>query len=142
MTTLIKGGTIVAADRSYVADVLIEGETIKAIGTGLTGDKTIDAKDCLIMPGGIDPHTHLDMPFMGTSSADNYDTGTQGRALRRHDDGRRFLHPRPRPAADGRHRRLGQARGTRHHRLRLSHVHHLLVGQGARGHGARSSRTA
>ena len=77
MSTLIKGGTIVAADRSYVADVLIEGETIKAIGSGLTADKTIDATDCLIMPGGIDPHTHLDMPFMGTSSADNYDTGTK-----------------------------------------------------------------
>ena len=77
MTTLIKGGTIVAADRSYVADVLIEGETIKAIGTGLTGDKVIDAEGCLIMPGGIDPHTHLDMPFMGTNSADNYDSGTR-----------------------------------------------------------------
>ena len=50
MTTLIKGGTVVAADRSYVADVLIEGETIKAIGAGLTGDKVIDAKDCLIIP--------------------------------------------------------------------------------------------
>src|SRR6185437_810585 len=77
MTTLIKGGTIVAADRSYVADVLIEGETIKAIGAGLSADKTIDAKDCLIMPGGIDPHTHLDMPFMGASTADNYDSGTK-----------------------------------------------------------------
>ena len=77
MTTLIKGGTIVAADRSYVADVLIEGETIKAIGTGPPGDKVIDAADCYIMPGGIDPHTHLDMPFMGTNSADNYDSGTR-----------------------------------------------------------------
>ena len=57
MTTLIKGGTIVAADRSYVADVLIEGETIQAIGTGLTGDKMIDGSGCYVMPGGIDPHT-------------------------------------------------------------------------------------
>ncbi len=77
MTTLIKGGAIVAADRSYVADVLIEGETVKAIGAGLEGDKVIDAEGCFIMPGGIDPHTHLDMPFMGSNSADNYDSGTR-----------------------------------------------------------------
>jgi dihydropyrimidinase len=77
MTTLIKGGVIVAADRSFAADVLIEGESVKAIGTGLVGDKVIDAEGCFLMPGGIDPHTHLDMPFMGTSSADNYDSGTR-----------------------------------------------------------------
>ncbi|MGO9744220.1 MAG: dihydropyrimidinase [Roseiarcus sp.] len=77
MTTLIKGGAIVAADRSYVSDVLIEGETVKAVGAGLEGDKVIDAEGCFIMPGGIDPHTHLDMPFMGSNSADNYDSGTR-----------------------------------------------------------------
>ncbi len=74
---MIKGGTIVAADRSYVADVLVEGETIQEIGTGLKGDKTLDGSGCYVMPGGIDPHTHLDMPFMGTNSADNYDSGTR-----------------------------------------------------------------
>src|SRR5271155_364673 len=77
MSTVIKGGTIVAADRSYVADVLMEGETITEIGTGLKGDKTLDGAGCFVMPGGIDPHTHLDMPFMGTNSADNYDSGTR-----------------------------------------------------------------
>ena len=77
MSTVIKGGTVVAADRSYVADVLVEGETISQIGPGLKGDKTLDAAGCFIMPGGIDPHTHLDMPFMGTHSADNYDSGTR-----------------------------------------------------------------
>ena len=77
MSTVIKGGTIVAADRSYVADVLVEGETIQEIGTGLKGDKTLDGSGCYVMPGGIDPHTHLDMPFMGTNSADNYDSGTR-----------------------------------------------------------------
>ena len=64
MSLVIEGGTIVAADRTYKADVLIEGETIKAIGEGLKGDSTLDAKDCFVLPGGIDPHTHLDMPFM------------------------------------------------------------------------------
>jgi len=77
MSTLIKGGTIVTADRTYKADVLIEGESISAIGSGLSGTTTIDATGCFIMPGGIDPHTHLDMPFMGTNSADDYESGTK-----------------------------------------------------------------
>jgi dihydropyrimidinase len=77
MSTLIKGGTIVTADRTYKADVLIEGESISAIGSGLSGTATIDATGCFIMPGGIDPHTHLDMPFMGTNSADDYESGTK-----------------------------------------------------------------
>ena len=77
MSLVIEGGTIVAADRTYKADVLVEGETIKAIGEGLKGDSTLDAKGCFVMPGGIDPHTHLDMPFMGTNSADNYESGTK-----------------------------------------------------------------
>src|ERR1700731_1340942 len=77
MSLVIEGGTIVAADRTYKADVLVEGETIKAIGEGLKGDSTLDAKGCFVMPGGIDPHTHLDMPFMGANSADNYESGTK-----------------------------------------------------------------
>ena len=77
MSTVIKNGTIVTADRTYKADVLIEGESITAIGTDLKGDKVIDASGCFIMPGGIDPHTHLDMPFMGTNSADDYESGTK-----------------------------------------------------------------
>ena len=77
MSTVIKGGTIVTADRSFKADILIEGESITAIGTGLSGDKVIDATGTYIMPGGIDPHTHLDMPFMGTNSADDYESGTK-----------------------------------------------------------------
>jgi dihydropyrimidinase len=77
MTTVIKGGTIVTADRTFAADVLIEGELINAIGPGLSGDNTIDASGCYVMPGGIDPHTHLEMPFMGTTSADDYESGTR-----------------------------------------------------------------
>jgi dihydropyrimidinase len=77
MSVVIKGGTVVAADRTYEADVKIEGETIAAIGEGLNGEKVLDASGCFVMPGGIDPHTHLDMPFMGTNSADNYDSGTR-----------------------------------------------------------------
>ncbi len=77
MSLVIKGGTVVAADRSYAADVLIDGGTIKAVGEGLDGDRKIDASGCFVMPGGIDPHTHLDMPFMGANSADDFEHGTR-----------------------------------------------------------------
>lgn len=76
MSTVIKGGTIVAADRTYKADVLIEGETIERIGLDLSGDKVIDAEGAYVMPGGIDPHTHLEMPFMGTVTAETWESGT------------------------------------------------------------------
>jgi dihydropyrimidinase len=77
MSMIIKGGTIVTADRSFKGDVLVEGETIKAVGEALRGDRVIDAQGCFVMPGGIDPHTHLEMPFMGTTSADDYESGTK-----------------------------------------------------------------
>ena len=78
MKTLIKGGRIVTAVDDYVADILIEDEIITVIGKNLTMevDKVIDAKDRLVIPGGIDAHTHLDMPFGGTTSADDFQSGT------------------------------------------------------------------
>ncbi|MBP9159450.1 MAG: dihydropyrimidinase [Flavobacteriales bacterium] len=78
MSLLIKNGTVVTAADLHRADVLIEGEHIKAIGHDLhaPGAEVIDAKGLFVMPGGIDPHVHLDMPFMGTFSSDNYETGT------------------------------------------------------------------
>jgi dihydropyrimidinase len=78
MSVLIKNGRIVTATDDYFADVFIEGEKIAMIGKDLKvqADRTIDAKDRLVIPGGIDPHTHLDMPFGGTVSADDFETGT------------------------------------------------------------------
>ena len=76
MSKVIKGGTIVAADRTYVADILIEGEQIAAIGPNLKGDTVVDAEGAYIMPGGIDPHTHLEMPFMATTAAETWESGT------------------------------------------------------------------
>ncbi len=76
MSKVIKGGTIVAADQSYKADVLIEGGVIAAIGEDLKGDETLDATDSFIIPGGIDPHTHFEMPFMSTTTAETWETGT------------------------------------------------------------------
>src|SRR5260221_4325646 len=77
MTTLINGGTVVTADMTYVADVLIDGGVITAISKGLSGDKVIDASGCYVMPGGIDPHTHLEMPFMGTTAYEDFSSGTK-----------------------------------------------------------------
>jgi len=84
MTTLIQNGTIVTAERSYAADILIEGETIKDIARDLPSQnvqKRIDASGMYILPGGIDAHTHLDMPFGGTVSSDDFETGTRAAAF-------------------------------------------------------------
>src|SRR5690606_3923387 len=77
MTRVIKNGTVVTADRSFKADVLFQHGTIVAIGPDLYGDHEFDATGCYVMPGGIDPHTHLEMPFMGTYSADDFESGTR-----------------------------------------------------------------
>lgn len=79
MSVLIRNGRIITATDDYQADIFIEGEKIELIGKDLQvqADKTIDAKGKLVFPGGIDPHVHLDMPFMGTYSSDNYETGTR-----------------------------------------------------------------
>ena len=79
MSLLIKNGNIITATDNYVADIFIDGETVSLIGKNLSvkADKEIDATGMLVMPGGIDPHVHLDMPFMGTFSSDNYETGTR-----------------------------------------------------------------
>jgi dihydropyrimidinase len=78
MSVLFKGGTIVNATGRYVADVFADGDKIKAIGTELDNpaDEVVDAKGLYILPGTIDPHTHLCMPFMGTYAQDDYETGT------------------------------------------------------------------
>lgn len=77
MSKVIKNGTIVTHDRTYKADVLVENGVIAEIGPDLKGDETLDASGCYVMPGGIDPHTHLEMPFMGTYSTDDFDSGTR-----------------------------------------------------------------
>ncbi len=78
MSILIKNGRIVTATDDYVADIYIENETVAQIGKNLnvSADEVIDATGKLVFPGGIDPHVHLEMPFMGSFSSDNYETGT------------------------------------------------------------------
>src|SRR4051812_8243041 len=84
--TLIKGGTIVTAVDTYAADLVIQDSKIAAIfapGSGPPGDfdLTIDATGKFILPGGIDAHTHMDMPFGGTTSADDFESGTLAAAF-------------------------------------------------------------
>jgi dihydropyrimidinase len=86
MKSLIKNGHIVTAVDSYTADILIDGETIAMIGKDLSSvvgsvDKTIDATGKLVLPGGVDPHTHMDLPFGGTSASDDFETGTRAAAF-------------------------------------------------------------
>ncbi|MBL1430092.1 MAG: dihydropyrimidinase [Robiginitomaculum sp.] len=79
MSTLIRGGTIVTAEQTYRADVLCVDGKIAAIGEGLeapTGCETIDAGGQYVMPGGIDPHTHMQLPFMGTVASEDFYSGT------------------------------------------------------------------
>jgi dihydropyrimidinase len=82
MSVLIKNGRIVTASDDYFADVYIDGEQITKIGKALSddADKIIDATGKLVIPGGIDAHTHLDMPFGGTTSADDFESGTKAAA--------------------------------------------------------------
>lgn len=78
MSLLIKGGLIVTSTGRYTADLFVENDKIKAIGTDLDypADETVDATGKYVLPGAIDPHTHLSMPFMGTHAQDDYETGT------------------------------------------------------------------
>ncbi len=81
-TTVIANGTVVTAEGEFAGDVLIEGETITAVGKVVAPDgaTVVDASGCFVLPGLIDNHTHLAMPFMGTRSSDDYNTGTQAAA--------------------------------------------------------------
>ncbi len=81
-TTLIANGTVVTAEDEFAGDVLIEGEKIVAVGRveAPDGATVLDAAGCFVLPGLIDNHTHLSMPFMGMMSSDDYDTGTRAAA--------------------------------------------------------------
>src|SRR5579871_3667224 len=84
MGLLIQNGTVVTADKTFAADILIEGETIREVRAAIASapaHKTLDATGMLLLPGGIDAHTHLDMPFGGTTSSDDFETGTRAAAI-------------------------------------------------------------
>jgi len=83
MSTLIKNGRIITAEQDYPADLYIENGKIATIGASINvqPDRTIDAKGKYVIPGGIDVHTHMDMPFGGTTSSDDFETGTRAAAF-------------------------------------------------------------
>src|SRR5204863_5783980 len=83
MSVLIKGGRVVTAADDYVADVFVEGERITLVGESLdvTADRTIDASGKYVIPGCVDPHTHLDMPFGGTTTIDDVESGQTSAAF-------------------------------------------------------------
>src|SRR5216683_4054078 len=83
MGLLIHNGTVVTADATFAADVLIEGTTVKEVRSGIAAGThvVVDATEMLLLPGGIDAHTHLDMPFGGTTSSDDFETGTRAAAI-------------------------------------------------------------
>jgi len=83
MSILIKNGRIITDDKDYYADVYIEDEKISEIGVGLSvrAEHIIDAKDLYVIPGGIDVHTHMEAPVGGTTSSDDFETGTRAAAF-------------------------------------------------------------
>src|SRR3989442_11768748 len=83
-TTLIRNGTVVTAVRSAAADILIDGDKIRDMARALPAEaagRVIDASGMLLLPGGIDANTHLDMPFGGPTSSDDFETGTRAAAF-------------------------------------------------------------
>src|SRR5438094_7989191 len=86
MKILIRNGHVVTAVDSYTSGILVDGSAVVLIGQDLQKisgalDETVDATGKLVIPGGIDPHTHMDLPFGGTSSSDDFETGTRAAAF-------------------------------------------------------------
>src|ERR687884_188232 len=82
MKTLVRNGRVITAVDDYRADLLIEDETVSMIGAKLDmeADRVIDAAGKYVIPGGIDPHTHMELPFGGTQASDTFETGTRAAA--------------------------------------------------------------
>ena len=136
MRRLIRGGRVVTATDAFDADVLIDGESVVAVGTGLTADEEIDASGCLVMPGLVDNHTHLSMPFGGTWSCEDYNTGTASAAAGGTTCIVDFIIQYVGGSLEGRARRVARPRRRRRpHRLRLPHGDHRRPARGGRRDG-------
>ena len=142
MATLIKGGTIVTAERSFRGDVLCDEGKIVQVGDRVdaVGADVIDAGGAFVMPGGIDPHTHMELPFMGTVASEDFYSGhVRGHGGRHHDD-HRFRHSEPTTAHHGRLQPVARMGAKSRRRLLLPRGDHLVGRQRARGHGNAHAR--
>ena len=145
MRTLIQNGTCVTASDTFAADLWIDNGKIAALvapGTKLgNADRTIDAKGKYVIPGGIDAHTHLDMPFGGTNSIDDFESGTLAAAHGGTTTHRRLRHPEEgRLAARGARHLARQGRGQCARRLRFPHDRDRRAAAGARRDGRDGAR--
>ena len=136
MTVLIKGGTVVTADQTYRGDVLCADGKIVEIGANIATPargEVVDAGGQFVMPGGIDPHTHMQLPFMGTVASDDFYHRHRGRPRRRHDDDHRFRDPESEAADHGGASSSGASgREKSVRRLFLPRRHHLVGRERAR----------
>ena len=112
MSLLIRGGTVVTADQTFRADVCATRASSRPSATSSRrrrARRIVDAGGQYVMPGGIDPHTHMELPFMGTVASEDFFTGTAAGARRRHHDDHRLRHPRPQAASCSRRTSSGAA---------------------------------
>ena len=133
MTLLVRGGTVVTAEQSIRADVLCEDGMIVAVGPDLeapAGAEIVDAGGMLVMPGGIDPHTHMELPFMGTIASEDFFTGTSAGVAGGTTSIIDFVIPNPGHVADRGLARLARQGGKGRRRLRVSCRGHLVVRSG------------
>ena len=146
MSLLIKNGRVITASDDYVADVYCENGIIAAIGRRppahrFQAERTIDASGQYVIPGGIDVHTHLNMPFGGDDFGGRFRDRHDRRRLRRHDLHRRLRDPVPRQHHAARAGRLAEAgRRQGRHRLRVPHDRDRARGRRARRHGSHGPR--
>ncbi len=136
--TLIRGGTVVNADRQFRADVLCVDGKIHSVGEKLdapAGAQTIDAGGQYVMPGGIDPHTHMQLPFMGTVAVDDFFDGTAAALAGGTTSIIDFVIPNPAAAADGGLPAVARLGREGRSRLRLSRRRDLVERGSTRRHG-------
>jgi dihydropyrimidinase len=137
-TLFIRGGTVVNADRAFRADVITKDGKIVAVGEGLmepAGCTVVDAGGQYVMPGGIDPHTHMQLPFMGTTTMDDFFTGTAAASGRWHHQHHRFRDPQPAAAMMEAYQHLARLGRKVGGRLRLPRRRHLVGRDRATRHG-------
>ena len=145
MSVIVKGGTVVTAEQSFKADVYCADGVIKAIGPNLeapAGTRSVDARGQYVMPGGIDPHTHMELPFMGTVASENFFSGTAAGLAGGTTMIIDFVIPNPKESLLIAYDKWRGWATESVRRLFLPCRHHLVVRSSARGDGRAGARSA